>query len=40
MANVNNDLFYQAATLLTDVVSQATGQHVMKPTNDGESALL
>ena len=36
MANVNNDLFYQAATLLTDVVSQATGQHVMKPTNVGE----
>ena len=36
MANVNNDLFYQASTLLTDVVSQATGQHVMKPTNVGE----
>lgn len=36
MANVNNDLFYQAATLLTDVVQQATGQHVMKPTNVGE----
>lgn len=36
MANVNNDLFYQAATLLSDVVSQATGQHVMKPTNVGE----
>lgn len=36
MANVNNDLFYQAATLLSDVVSQATGQHVMKPTSVGE----
>lgn len=36
MANVNNDLFYQASTLLSDVVSQATGQHVMKPTNVGE----
>lgn len=36
MANVNNDLFYQAATLLTDVVSQATGQQIMKPTNVGE----
>lgn len=36
MANVNNDLFYQASTLLSDVVSQATGQQVMKPTNVGE----
>lgn len=36
MANVNNDLFYQASTLLSDVVSQATGQHVMKPTSVGE----
>lgn len=36
MANVNNDLFYQASTLLSDVVSQATGQHVLKPTNVGE----
>ena len=36
MANVNTDLFYQAATLLTDVVQQATGQSVMKPTNVGE----
>ena len=36
MANVNNDLFYQASTLLRDVVSQATGQHVMKPTSVGE----
>ena len=36
MANVNNDLFYQASTLLSDVVSQATGQHVLKPTSVGE----
>lgn len=36
MPNVNTDLFYQAATLLTDVVQQATGQAVMKPTNVGE----
>ena len=36
MANVNTDFFYQAATLLTDVVQQATGQSVMKPTNVGE----
>ena len=36
MANVNYDLFYQASTLLSDVVSQATGQHVLKPTSVGE----
>ena len=36
MANVNTDMFYQAATLLTDVVQQATGQQVMTPTNVGE----
>ena len=36
MANVNIDLFYQAATLLTSVVQQATGQSVMTPTNVGE----
>lgn len=36
MPNVNTDMFYQAATLLTDVVQQATGQQVMKPTNVGE----
>ena len=36
MPNVNNDLFYQASTLLADVVSQATGRTVMKPANVGE----
>lgn len=36
MPNVNTDLFYQAATLLTSVVQQATGQAVMTPTNVGE----
>lgn len=37
MPNINNDtMFYQAATLLTDVVQQATGQKVLKPTNVGE----
>ena len=36
MPNVNTDLFYQAATLLTSVVQQATGQSVMTPTNVGE----
>lgn len=36
MPNVNTDMFYQAATLLTDVVQQATGQQVLKPTNVGE----
>lgn len=36
MPNVNTDMFYQAATLLTDVVQQATGQQVIKPTNVGE----
>lgn len=36
MPNVNTDLFYQAATLLTDVVRQATGQQVITPTNVGE----
>ena len=36
MPNVNTDMFYQAATLLTDVVQQATGQQVMKPTSVGE----
>lgn len=34
--NVNNDLFYQASTLLASVVSQATGANVMRPTNVGE----
>lgn len=36
MANVNNDMFYQASTLLASVVSQATGANVMRPTNVGE----
>lgn len=37
MPNINSDtFFYQAATLLTDVVQQATGRQVMKPTNVGE----
>lgn len=36
MPNVNNDFFYQAATLLTSVVQQATGQQVATPTNVGE----
>ena len=36
MPNVNTDLFYQASTLLADVVSQATGRTVMNPANVGE----
>jgi hypothetical protein len=36
MSNVNNDLFYQASTLLTSVVEQATGRAVARPTNVGE----
>ena len=36
MPNVNTDFLYQASTLLTSVVQQATGQSVMTPTNVGE----
>ena len=36
MPNVNTDYLYQASTLLTSVVQQATGQSVMRPTNVGE----